>query len=57
MGQRTAIITIDAHTDGLVNEPEEKYHESGQAFRVEEFFDLGNQFIERATLIGNAVGV
>ena len=56
MGHRTAIMTIDAHADGLVNEPQEKYHESGQTFRVEEVPDVGNEFIERATLIGNAVG-
>ena len=51
-----AIMTVDAYTDGLVNEPEEKYYESGQPFRVEEIFDLGNELIEGATLIGNAVG-
>ena len=56
MEHRTAIMTIDDHTDGLVNESEEKHHESGQTFRVEEVPDLGNEFIERATLIGNAVG-
>ena len=36
-----AIMTVDAYTDGLVNETEEKYYESGQPFRVEEIFDLG----------------
>ena len=51
-----AIMTVDAYTDGLVNEPEEKYYESGQPFRVEEIFDLGNELIEGATLNGNAVG-
>ncbi|MDC0503804.1 hypothetical protein OAN94_05965 [Verrucomicrobiales bacterium] len=51
-----AIMTVDAYTHGLVNEPEEKYYESGQPFRVEEIFDLGNELIEGATLIGNAVG-
>ncbi|MDB4526989.1 hypothetical protein N9207_00620 [bacterium] len=51
-----AIMTVDAYTDGLVNEPEEKYYESGQPFRVEEIIDLGNELIEGATLIGNAVG-
>ena len=51
-----AIMTVDAYTDGLVNEPEEKYYESRQPFRVEEIFDLGNELIEGATLNGNAVG-
>ena len=56
MGYRTAIMTIDADTDGLVNEPEEKHHESRHPLGVEEIPDLGNEFIERATLVGNAVG-
>ena len=51
-----AIMKVDAYTDGLVNEPEEKCYESGQPFRVEEIFDLGNELIEGATLNGNAVG-
>jgi hypothetical protein len=47
---------MDSNTDGLIDEPEEKHDESGQSFGIKQFFDLGNEFIEGATLIGNAVG-
>jgi hypothetical protein len=56
MRLRKAIWTIDPNTDALINEPEEKHDESGQSFGVEQFLDLADQFIERATLIGNAIG-
>jgi hypothetical protein len=54
--ERTAILAMDSNTDGLINEFEEEHDECGQSFGIEQFLDLGNQFIERATLIGNAVG-
>jgi len=56
VGQRSAILAIDSDTDGLINESEEEFDESRQSFGVEQFLDLGNQFIERATFIENAVG-
>ena len=56
MGPRTAILSRDSNRDGLINEPEKKHDETGQSFGVEQFLNFGDQFIERATLIGNAVG-
>ena len=47
---------MDSNADGLINEPEEEHDEAGQSLGIKQFLDLGNKFIEGATLIGNAVG-
>lgn len=47
---------IDSNTDVLVNQSEKKHNKSRNSFRMIDILDLGNQFIERATLVGNAVG-
>ena len=56
MRLRKAILAMNSNTDGLINESQEEHGESRQSLGIEKYLDLGNQFIERATLIGNAIG-